>query len=378
MSNDKMALQEQVSTSPPSPERITSLDGLRGLAIITVVLFHTYARWPDYIPWVTAYSNTIFEFGWLGVQLFFLISGFAIYMTLEKCDTFGDFIARRWLRLFPAMLIASILVYSTSFFLIERPNGEINPFDLLSGLLFVDARYLNGIQNFVEIKTIEGAFWTLFVEVKFYLIFGTLYFTSRNTALRNLTMIFLLSFLFKIYGHMWPQLAQALVNKTLFDFMSLQHFGWFCLGALVYKSSIVKSRSLEYATAILLIPTVLMTNSQSYKVILACVLVFVLFYSSLKVRFLSRLISAKVLVYFGFISYPLYLIHENAMVAFTIKANKWTDVLPDYMTPWPGLALIIITSFVIARYLEPMTKRKMKQYIFHPLSQLKQPPQIPT
>lgn len=66
---------------------------------------------------------------------FFLISGFVITMSLEKCIDFGDFIFRRWLRLFPAMLIASILILITAPFflrqtfwytLCKRPDSRFN------------------------------------------------------------------------------------------------------------------------------------------------------------------------------------------------------------------------------------------------------------
>ena len=57
-------------------------------------------------------------------------------MTLEKCDSFGDFIYRRWLRLFPAMLIASIIILATAPFLTARPAGQPVLLDTLPGILF--------------------------------------------------------------------------------------------------------------------------------------------------------------------------------------------------------------------------------------------------
>lgn len=119
----------RTATVLPANTRIESLDGLRGLAILLVLLFHTYSRWSDYIPWASIHKDFyVFKFGFLGVQLFFLISGFVIYMTLERCSSLSDFIFRRWLRLFPAMLIGTMLIYLTSFFLVERPDSIQNAF----------------------------------------------------------------------------------------------------------------------------------------------------------------------------------------------------------------------------------------------------------
>src|SRR3990172_280603 len=99
-------------------KRIKYLDGFRGLAIILVILYHSFARWPEIVPYGDQFSNFfLFHSGWIGVQLFFLISGFVILMTLDKSIGFKNFITKRWLRLFPAILIATILIYfSASFF----------------------------------------------------------------------------------------------------------------------------------------------------------------------------------------------------------------------------------------------------------------------
>lgn len=65
-------------------QRIKFLDGLRGSAILLVVFYHAYARYPDVVPYLT---NTyrefpLFKYGYWGVQLFFLISGFVILMSI--------------------------------------------------------------------------------------------------------------------------------------------------------------------------------------------------------------------------------------------------------------------------------------------------------
>ena len=73
--------------------RIDFLDGLRGVAIILVILYHAYARWPTFVPYETTFGNILFfKYGYLGVQLFFLISGFVILLSLDNCKSFKNFI----------------------------------------------------------------------------------------------------------------------------------------------------------------------------------------------------------------------------------------------------------------------------------------------
>jgi peptidoglycan/LPS O-acetylase OafA/YrhL len=107
------------------------------VAILLVFFFHAFVRWPDLVPYGHAYSN-IFQYGLFGVRLFFMISGFVILLTLEKRTGFVDFMLRRWLRLFPAMLIASIVLFATAPLFPERPGGMPTLRDLIPGLTLID------------------------------------------------------------------------------------------------------------------------------------------------------------------------------------------------------------------------------------------------
>jgi len=119
--------------------RIKYLDGLRGIAILLVLFYHAYSRWIAIVPYGDQYADfPLFKFGWLGVQLFFLISGFVIFMPLDKTANFKSFIYKRWLRLFPAMLLGSILIYVSVPFFLNRPNGIPDLINLLPGLTFID------------------------------------------------------------------------------------------------------------------------------------------------------------------------------------------------------------------------------------------------
>lgn len=73
-------------------KRINFLDGFRGMAILLVILFHAFTAWSGIVPYGERFANFfLFKEGFLGVQLFFMISGFVILMSLQKSNSFMEF-----------------------------------------------------------------------------------------------------------------------------------------------------------------------------------------------------------------------------------------------------------------------------------------------
>src|SRR5215469_4574944 len=91
--------------------RIQVLDAFRALAILGVMLHHYLSRYapPDHPRNLYGYEHQysqLFDLGAMGVQFFFVISGFVIFMTLEKCHHLVEFWVRRIARLEPAYICA--------------------------------------------------------------------------------------------------------------------------------------------------------------------------------------------------------------------------------------------------------------------------------
>lgn len=346
--------------APVTTRRIESLDGLRGLAILLVVGFHAFARWAELIPWASVHGDwPVFKYGYLGVHLFFLISGFVIYLTLDKCAGWGEFMLRRWLRLFPSMLIATVLLMSTAFLLPERPSGTLRLIDTLPGLLFIEPMLLNKLLT-TRVELIEGAFWSLLVEVKFYVIFGAMYFFNKTKGIYSLIALFFVGFLYHTVTHLFPALSMKNVGTIITHVLSLQHFGWFAIGALLYKRQAEHQNKFFYMALALLPLAILETGWTDIEVALACLVVFTIFTATLFIESVAKIFASRFFIFFGAISYPLYLIHESSMVALTIKTHQYFSFIPDMLTPLPGLALIVLLAWVIEKYIEPAVKRQIK------------------
>lgn len=341
--------------------RIEHLDGLRGIAILLVVLFHAYARWPALVPYGGEFKDVaVAKYGWLGVELFFMISGFVIYMTLEKCDSFRSFALKRWLRLFPAMLLVSLLIFASAALFPERPAGRPVLSDLVPGLLLVEPSWIAALVHHRQ-GVLEGSYWSLFVEVKFYVLFGALYFAcSRRIAKLGLLAAFLASIAAaEASRHLanvpWLHVADRIIN----DELSFTYAGWFLVGVLTYELRRGPSAwglCVTLGTGVLAALYGAIDHPHDLTSLVGLVLV-ALFVGASHSSGLRRLLSTRALLFIGFISYPLYLLHENFMVATLVKLGKAAPQVPGVLLPIVPFAMACAIAFVIARYLEPALRR---------------------
>ncbi|RXZ38953.1 acyltransferase [Oxalobacteraceae bacterium CAVE-383] len=347
------------SAGPDRRHRLNFLDGLRGIAILVVMLFHSYARWPDLLPFGSRFAQVpVFYYGWLGVDLFFLISGFAIFMTLEKCENFRDFIMRRWLRLFPAMLICSIAVFASVRLFPERPAGMARWRDLLPGLTFIEPTWWGFLLGSPQ-GVIEGAFWSLFVEVKFYFVAGLLYFLIGGRKMVTvLTALFLCAAALARLRHMFPGMPLGIPNLVL-EAASAGQFGWFAAGALYYRYFHERRPQLLPAACAVAIAAAAATGGLRPQQTEAALLVVLLFTTAVSLRSVRLMLSGRLLLYLGFISYPLYLLHENIMVAMIVKIGRAMPWFPQILMPLPPILAVIGAGSLIAVYIEPWLRRRL-------------------
>jgi len=337
-------------------QRIKYLDGLRGVAILLVILFHAYARWTALVPYGELYSEIfIFKFGWLGVQSFFMISGYVILMTLENSKDRKDFLYRRWIRLFPAMLASSFIIFITSYFFVERPNGQPNWQSLLPGLTFIEPGWW-ALALGHPIVSLEGAFWSLFVEFKFYIFCSIIYFWSgRNALMWALIGAFLLFVLTKIADNYFGFGVTKIFVKIC-ENLSFQYFGWFFSGAAFYIYMQKKTAAmLGIALSASFAASVVTANSDWSQFIAACI-VALIFPVSQNFSVIQSLLGNKFIQFFGVVSYPLYLIHENMMVSIIIKLGSFNEFMGSILLPLPAIAVISFAAYLINKYVEPCVK----------------------
>ena len=155
-------------------ERFSHLQQLRAIAALMVVLYH--ARMPHYPTW------NGHEFGTLGVDLFFVISGFVIYWVTRRETSFRRYLLRRLVRIVPlywmlTLLMAAAVLLAPQLF--KQTVFELAHF--LKSLAFVPTVNPSRLNEITPLLT-PG--WTLNYELFFYLSFGFVFFFCGSSRWR--------------------------------------------------------------------------------------------------------------------------------------------------------------------------------------------------
>ena len=198
--------------------RLAALDGLRLVAALAVLAYHytgiNLHHWG--VPSREAFPrlNELTRYGYLGVELFFVISGFVILMTAYGRSV-QSFSASRVARLFPAYWVAIVLTVVLQHF---WDGGR-------STTWWESLVNLTMIQDAYNIPHIQGAFWTLWYELKFYLLIGVF-------MLVGITRPRVIAF-----AVLWPlvgQIAAATDNTFLESLLIPEYAPYFAAGMLMY------------------------------------------------------------------------------------------------------------------------------------------------
>lgn len=343
--------------------RVEHLDGFRGIAILSVFFYHAYYRWSDKFNSDFIFNDfSVFKIGYLGVNLFFMISGFVILMSLDKTDGVIEFLKKRWLRLFPCMLIVSVLlivVHEIMPLVWLRSNLSIS--DALPGLFFISPDLINRFFD-VKIRGLEGSFWSLYVEVGFYILSSILYFNveRKRFAIYIYAVSLILMFIFGITKILFPDSFLYLMSTSL----GFKYYIWFSIGVFSYENYINNKRKVLDVKVLSLIIIALPFSKGDVVILVSMVLLILLFIFSFNVVVISKFLGNKYFKFFGFISYPLYLIHENSLISMMLTMEKYNfDDLYILICPLLAIFFMSFICFYMVKFIEPRLRSVLNEYI---------------
>lgn len=361
-------------------QRISILDGFRTLAIIPVVFFHFFTRWTQPFNDVSLYpygsDYDYFLFGKLGVQFFFIISGFVIIYTLENTKNFGQFWLRRFIRLWPTMMVASAITFAVIYFFdyagYFAANGQIQNF--LSSITFLPPWKLETIfRGSMSFEYIDGAYWSLWFEIMFYALCSAIFFIQSKKFFRNFVLV---SFLIIIAGTVFDVIVDSGqlfgkaidANNSIFKAISYpfiafplhRHLAFFQLGFFFYH--LFKAKQGQYAINGFFKTTFALSfitfsyyayyhylhsfdTMNIYIIMAVFVLMLVLFFTFIYAPKALKIFESSLMVKIGISSYFLYLIHQNigGIVLNNLKGYEWAN---NILMPLALIVLLIIFSIL--------------------------------
>ena len=338
----------------PNHHYRSDIDGLRAFAVLSVVLFHAF---PEFISG-----------GFIGVDVFFVISGFLISTIIfEKLEqgsfSFVDFYARRVRRIFPAL----ILVLVTSFILgwCILFVGEYKQLGkhiaggagfIANLILWSESGYFD---NLADTKPLLHL-WSLGIEEQFYIVWPPILWAAwrfRVACLPIILVIGLASFAFNLYG--------IAIDPVATFYSPLTRFWELLIGSLLayvtvfqvrYPRLVVNStaqaNTLSWLGCALFIAGLLLINKDSgfpgAWALLPTLGAALMIKAGPTAWFNKLVLGNSVLVWFGLISYPLYLWHWPLLSFARILSSS----VPELEIRIGVVALSILLSWLTYRFVE--------------------------
>lgn len=190
--SEQVTIDRAETDNSKNRARIPALDGVRGLAVLAVMLYHfsIIGRGSTSTTWLDNVVNGLLDSGWAGVDLFFVLSGFLITGILLDAKShigyFKHFYARRALRIWPAYFILVFLLITVLAFL-ESSLAE--PARVLGERIGWYLTFTNNIlvtivdPGLTRDQDAAGHLWSIAIEEQFYLIWPVLVLLLRQRAL---------------------------------------------------------------------------------------------------------------------------------------------------------------------------------------------------
>lgn len=311
--------------------RLHSLDALRGLAALGVVLFH-------YLPYynqlythqfsLPAGLDGALQFGRYGVHLFFILSGFVIFMTLERTRSAGWFALARAFRLLPA-LWAGIILTSVSVHVLGPPDRAVSLSDALLNTVL--------LHEYLGLPHVDGAYWSLVVEVTFYAWIGSLFYGLKQW--RHLRIALWLWLAISYAGVIWWKSLPEYLEFPVKDLLFVKYAPLFISGMILYRWY---SHGTPAAGERLLLFLAVAHSLLAYKApfsffVLGCYGTF-----ALAVAGRLQFLACRPLLWLGSLSYTLYLVHQN--IGYGIIELAYANGLHGII----GVCLALATALTLA------------------------------
>ncbi|MCB2295312.1 acyltransferase [Clostridium algoriphilum] len=338
--------------------KLDSIQIMRGIGAILIILFHSTTLYQ--IKFNISYLNGIFKFGFIGVDLFFIVSGFILLYTRKK-ESVGKYLVKRFVRIYPLYWVILSCVIILMFIIPNAGNGgQKNIVFLLKNIFLIPDKSLFMIPQA----------WTLSYEILFYLMFLTTMASNKKIA--------------KIVIELWT--VGCLVNtignfnnanlfiKVMFNPVNLE----FLIGGMIYfliikyKESITRkicNISIVVGLMLTCFFATLIYFDKPYlsRILIGLSLALIIFGVIVKnIKYECK--YNKFLIYIGNASYSIYLTHFTLISATIIILqktnikciNSFTITLVDIVIVACGCICHNVLEKPIGKYFKNLFKKADK------------------
>jgi peptidoglycan/LPS O-acetylase OafA/YrhL len=312
---------------PAGRDRLHEIDLLRISAALAVVLYHyTFSGYAGHLTFVAfAALSTVTRYGYLGVDMFFVISGFVVLLSAWGRRP-HEFVISRIVRLYPAYWVA-VTITAIVAITLSRGLFKVSPVQYLANLTM-----FNSLPN---IANVDVVYWTLWAEIRFYLLVFVLAWIGITRG-RVVTVLWLwLAATAIIEAHVLPAGPAGLIDLIVQSQWSHYFIAGMAL-CLIYRTGfswqLGAVLAITYGNAVYRAISFARLVSHRYHqalhppVVVACITVIFIITTLIALR-VTRRFGRPWFAVAGALTYPLYLVHAyNGFVLFNLfgrVVNRW-------------------------------------------------------
>ena len=328
----------------------------RGISVLAVILYHL--------------SPVSFPGGYLGVDIFFVISGFVISnLIFSEIDaqkfSFKNFYLRRFRRIIPSVLSFTIFVQILLFFI--EDNKEIYEISkgLIYSLFFTANIYLSRVIDYFNFQNTENYIvnlWSLSVEEQFYLIFPVILIclTKKSLHFRVVTIFFITAFSLLFFNRSFFDnflfIDNVFLNFDNFLFYSpFTRFWQFSIGVICMLLNQIRSYSVTVSEKYIPLFSIgflyflsqfSLTSGRIFSSALITLIFTVILYVEISFKKVNLL--TRTFLYFGNISYSLYLFHQPIFASIRKYQIYSRSEAFLNLSSFSGLVLTFVCIFLVS------------------------------
>ena len=328
----------------------------RGISVLAVILYHL--------------SPVSFPGGYLGVDIFFVISGFVISnLIFSEIDaqkfSFINFYLRRFRRIIPSVLSFTIFVQILLFFI--EDNKEIYEISkgLIYSLFFTANIYLSRVVDYFNFQNTENYIvnlWSLSVEEQFYLIFPIILIclTKKSLHFRVVTIFFITAFSLLFFNRSFFDnflfIDNVFLNFDNFLFYSpFTRFWQFSIGVICMLLNQIRSYSVTVSEKYIPLFSIgflyflsqfSLTSGRIFSSALITLIFTVILYVEISFKKVNLL--TRTFLYFGNISYSLYLFHQPIFASIRKYQMYSRSEAFLNLSSFSGLILTFVCIFLVS------------------------------